>query len=128
MGLDMYLEGRKHRWRDDSQIVDGYPVKELVLAMGYWRKHPNLHGYIVSEFAGGDDSCQPIDLSQEDIVKIIAAIKERRLPHTNGFFFGSSENDEETVNRDLAIFTRALIWLQHPDQDGWNSVVYQASW
>jgi hypothetical protein len=128
MGLDMYLEGRKHRWNSQSELVDGFPVKSLVLEMGYWRKHPNLHGFIVREFAGGEDHCQPIDLSQDDIVKIIAAVKERRLPHTSGFFFGASREDDDEVEYDLSIFTRALLWLQNEEKDGYNSVVYQASW
>jgi hypothetical protein len=26
--------------------------------VGYWRKHPDLHGYIVETFADGVDACQ----------------------------------------------------------------------
>lgn len=54
MGLDMYLEGKEH--------IGGETVE-----LGYWRKHPDLHGYIVGTFADGKDICQEIPLAVQDM-------------------------------------------------------------
>ena len=104
MGLDMYLS------------LDGKEV-------GYWRKHPNLHGYIVSTFANGVDECQEIPLKFDDVMKIIESVKEKKLPHTEGFFFGysNSEDDVET----LVIFGEVENQMRiNPNA----KLVYQASW
>ena len=133
MGLDMYLEGRKYLWSDfdnphNDLIKDGYRVKGMTLEVGYWRKHPNLHGYIVDTFAGGVDECQDIELSSEDITKTIEAIKSRNLPHTEGFFFGRSSMDDAEMQEDIAILSRALTWLDTPEKGASRSIVYRASW
>lgn len=133
MGLDMFLEGRKYHRTDwdhpeNNPSEDGFKVKETVLELGYWRKHPNLHGYIVQTFAGGEDECQRIPLTENDIENIIAAVRERRLPHTDGFFFGTSDNTEDEAAVDIKIFEDALAWLKAPDKKHWRDVIYQASW
>jgi hypothetical protein len=111
MGLDMYLEGRTFNWKREKETRDGFPVKGVMLELGYWRKHPNLHGYIVQQFAGGKDECQEIELSEDQIRQTISAVKNKRLPHTEGFFFGQSDGseDEETIK----ILERALHWLEN---------------
>lgn len=58
MGLDMYLSGRKYLRYGNDQIEDGFRVEEKIVRLGYWRKHPNLHGYIVKTFADDVDECQ----------------------------------------------------------------------
>lgn len=117
MGLDMYLSGRKHRWQSfdapESDLKeDGFRVEEIRLALGYWRKHPNLHGFIVEAFAEGKDECQDIELDPTAIRCIIRAIEDARLPHTEGFFFGRSDTSNEQAQRDVEIFGRALAWLE----------------
>lgn len=131
MGLDMYLDGRKFLrtdWKnpENNPKEDGFEIKERSLRIGYWRKHPDLHGYIVQNFAGGVDECQEIDLSADDLKKIINAVKERQLPHTVGFFFGTSDGseDEETIQ----ILERAFDWLTTKEPNVSRAIVYQASW
>lgn len=131
MGLDMYLEGEKYLctdWKNRRNGLreDGYEVRSKVLRLGYWRKHPNLHGYIVNTFAGGIDDCQAIDLGEADIEKIIDAVARDDLPHTEGFFFGVTDGTEK--DEDLKIFTAALAWLRDPEQGVFKSIRYQASW
>ena len=115
MGLDMYLTGKVHLWRnweDESKNVkrDGFLVTGLELELGYWRKHPDLHGFIVQTFAGGKDECQEINLSSEQLIEIIEAVKNKKLPKTSGFFFGASDGseDEETIQTLQA----AIQWLE----------------
>lgn len=118
MGLDSYLEGRKFLWQDYEHperdpMEDGFRITERILSLGYWRKHPNLHGYIVQEFADGEDKCQDIELSADDLRKIIKAIKDSKLPHTEGFFFGQSDDGPKQRKHDMAIFEAALKWVEN---------------
>ena len=131
MGLDMYLNGSKYLRQDFNNPdavpkEDGFRLKEKRLELGYWRKHPNLHGYIVQTFADGVDECQIIDLTADQMQTIIEAVKNKALPKTEGFFFGESDGseDEETIQ----IFEAAIKWLNEEPDNEWRSVFYQASW
>lgn len=131
MGLDMYLEGEKYLctdWKNPRNTLreDGYEVRSRTLRLGYWRKHPNLHGYIVNTFAEGIDNCKAIDLSEADIEKIIDAVARNDLPHTTGFFFGASDGTEK--DETLRIFKAALTWLRTEEDMVFRSVRYKASW
>lgn len=123
MGLDMFLIGE----RSFSGGFDDKPklISERYL-LGYWRKHPNLHGYIVQEFSEGDDNCRENVLSDESLRQIIAAVENDQLPVTTGFFFGESDGSEK--ERDLQILRDAVTWLETPDEHAWRYVTYQASW
>ena len=131
MGLDMYLTGEKFIMTADGMNPqeDGFPLRSKTLELGYWRKHPNLHGYIVQTFAGGKDECQEIYLgAPERIRTIIAAIKADELPDTTGFLFGVSDPSDERMAEDIAIFERALVWLETDEPGIFRSVRYRASW
>jgi hypothetical protein len=104
MGLDMYLS------YNDEEI-------------GYWRKHPNLHGYIVREFASGEDKCQPIKLNASDIKQIMDAVYKAELPTTSGFFFGTSSPGYDDHTIEVLKSARDLL-EKNPGQ----FVIYQASW
>jgi hypothetical protein len=130
MGLDMYLEGRKFLFGatdpKDNPTEDGFRVTHKTLRLGYWRKHPNLHGYIVKMFAGGQDECQDIPLDEDALQKLLCAVKDKALPHTEGFFFGASDGSEQ--DEDVKILTGALEWLRARPKGEARDVVYRASW
>ena len=132
MGLDMYLKGKKFlrtNWDKpkENQKEDGFPLKEKILDLGYWRKHPNLHGYIVQNYAeDGQDDCKEIPLNKKALEKINSAIKHKKLPETQGFFFGESDGTE--TERDLEIFQKAVEWMEGCREGECRDVVYQASW
>lgn len=109
MGLDMYLNGVD---------VDGTEHE-----LGYWRKHPNLHGFFVQTFAKGVDECQKIPLTLEDLSLTLAAAIKEILPKTTGFFFGQSGDHHREFT--LEILNAALVWL---GEDPKRKVYYQASW
>lgn len=132
MGLDMYLQGHKYFHKNESTIND-FPVKQMIVELGYWRKHPDLHGAIVQTFANGEDDCNEIELSEDDISTLIEMVKTNQLPHTTGFFFGESakpgsECYEEEYNRTITQLTNALKWYSTKDGDGLRWVTYRASW
>jgi hypothetical protein len=129
MGLDMYLSGKKFFFSTARQKDDeGFEIEETRVVLGYWRKHPNLHGYIVETFAEGRDECQEIELGVEELNKIIEAVKAKEMPKTEGFFFGESDGSE--AEEDLEIFTKAIAFMANvtDERNVWRSVVYRASW
>lgn len=135
MGLDMYLTGEKYMARDfvnpdNNEKEDGFRIDSKRLELGYWRKHPNLHGFIVQTFADGVDQCQEIFLGPDKIDKIIAACRKMELPHTTGFFFGESEMTPEQMEEDVLTFEQAKAWVEDKDRPKgeFRHVVYQASW
>ena len=136
MGLDMHLTGNVYhegRWRskgetDRRKKISGYPVTSSDLDIAYWRKHPDLHGYIVKHFGEGKDSCQRITLREKDCLQIAEAILKRKLPHTKGFFFGESAWHKKDRIKNAKVFTDTAKWLEKYQKDWTHSVYYQASW
>mgnify|MGYP003642447416 FL=1 len=144
MGLDMYLnsrvyhsgitydENKKMRVRE-LETVEGFKKKATELEIAYWRKHPNLHGYIVNTFNKGEDDCRPIELTPKHLDQIADAIETNDLPYTEGCFFGSSEDHEEGKKENIKIFRDASAWLNKKVVEGsqhgdWFSIHYEASW
>lgn len=117
MGLDMYLYG------ESGHLLGSESNSEQI---GYWRKHPNLHGYIVNEFASGVDECQKIYLDADSLEKIKEAISNRELPHTTGFFFGESREDSDTDSE--YFLNKAMQYLRDSKPGETRKVFYQASW
>jgi len=131
MGLDMYLNGKKylwHNWKQPEKDLkeDGFRLEERVLKLGYWRKHPNLHGYIVQYFGDGRDECQEIELEEDELRQILIAVKSDDLPKTEGFFFGESRSEDKQPT--IEILERAIQWLLVKEPEIWKSVTYRASW
>jgi hypothetical protein len=115
MGLDMWIKG-----------TDTAENAEHDIELHYWRKHANLHGYMVQEFGEGDDNQEPIELTEHRIVLILNALVEQTLPTTTGFFFGASQDTKEEQAEDIEAFTQAQAWLEErPDT---RKVIYQSWW
>ncbi|MDK1389417.1 phosphoglycerate kinase [Sinorhizobium sp. 7-81] len=105
MGLDMYA----CTLRQSPAVPVDFDVGDAV-ALHYWRKHPNLHGWMEALYRekGGtqaDFNCVNLQLSAEDLDRLEVAIRNRRLPHTEGFFFGVSDGSE--LDDDLAFIAKA---------------------
>lgn len=99
--------------------ADGKNEQEL----GYWRKHPNLHGFIVNTFANGVDDCRKIYLDKKQVTVIMESVKNSGIARNSGFLFGRSFGDE--TDDDLIKLKEAILWLDsNPDR----KVYYQASW
>jgi hypothetical protein len=131
MGLDMYLTGEKYfftNWEHPEKNLseDGFKLKSKLFELGYWRKHPNLHGFIVQTFAEGKDECQDIHLYEDDIKRIISAVESGSLPATSGFFFGTSDGNEKET--DLITLRNAIDWLNTKEPNVSKSIIYRASW
>ena len=148
MGLDMYLRGdhynSEHSHNGDisrSKLDDKYDISEYKVDLGYWRKHADLHGYIVETFAEGSDNCQKIELDENDLDKIIMAIREDKLVKDHsGFFFGNSTEfgyyKGEEKDYAISCFQKAKDFIKEGQKQYEKfklfiqprSVYYRASW
>ena len=146
MGLDMYLVGHHYHsaYVEDvprPMLDNKYHIESMDVDLGKWRKHADLHGYIVDTFANGEDNCMEIDLTEADLDQIILAIKNDDLKKDHsGFFFGNSTEfgyyKKEEKDRAIALFQRAKTFLQEgakmwKDSDLYMNpryVTYRASW
>jgi hypothetical protein len=120
MGLDMYAYVGRPGQRDefyesakfDSTI--GEYVSNTVsnpVELAYWRKHPNLHGWMEQlwlrkngyaltddqQFIEGKQAPSfngiELELTWDDLDKLERDIRQGRLPDTQGFFFGNPSSD-----------------------------------
>ena len=107
MGLDMYAyvaarAGQQDEFYDGSELdkesgeyVNAKVTKPIEIA--YWRKHPNLHGWmeqLYRERGGeGDFNGDELELFREDIDSLEQVILDGDLPATSGFFFGDAADD-----------------------------------
>ena len=106
MGLDMYVNAVTNR----PAVEVDFTVNDVEAELHYWRKHPNLHGWMERlylskggthpEFNGTTVLLTPVDI---DLLEI--AITKKQLPETDGFFFGASDGTE--ITDDLAFITKA---------------------
>lgn len=92
MGLDMYAYA-------STQANDSAKQGKLVQReIAYWRKHPNLHGWMrrlwESKGNSGDFNGDELELTWEDLDALEQDVRENRLPATTGFFFGQDRDDE----------------------------------
>lgn len=135
MGLDMNLYGRKVLSWSNEQFEDNFRISKVTLELAYWRKHSDLHAFIVKFFANGVEH-HVIELDREALEKIIIAIENDALLHGSagtGFFFGSSiqpgeDGYDKQKEYDLKMFRRALEWYNTETSKDWRSVYYRASW
>jgi hypothetical protein len=61
--------------------------------IAYWRKHPNLHGWMHrlwnEKGYSGDFNGDELELTAEDLDRLEFAVEHGKLPATSGFFFGN---------------------------------------
>ena len=111
MGLDMYAyvavkEGQQREFYESAEFDDD--AKDFVnktveqpREIAYWRKHPNLHGWMEqlwkSRNGGNGDSATfngiELELTWEDLEVLELDIIAGTLPGTSGFFFGNDADD-----------------------------------
>jgi len=104
--------------------------------IAYWRKHPNLQGWMENLWDSkgrpnqnedsdpmglSDFNCVPVDLTYEDLDGLEQDIQQSRMPQTVGFFFGN-DSDEHYRSQDLEFIQNARIALDN------GSKVYYDSW
>jgi hypothetical protein len=120
MGLDMFA------YTTAEEIASGVDFEvERATQLHYWRKHPNLHGWmekLYREKGGSAESfnCVGVQLLEEDLDRLEADIEADRLPHTKGFFFGASDGSEREDDLEFIHKARDALLL--------NMTVFYSSW
>jgi len=141
MGLDMYAyvaarAGQQDEFYKgaewDNEIKDHRnPNVNRPREIAYWRKHPNLHGWMARLWLAREgnelrelDNFNGIELEldADDLDLLEYVVKERELPGTSGFFFGN-DADDYYYNDDLKFIqmARAEMFLGF-------KVFYNSSW
>lgn len=123
MGLDMYANKTKLQ---PANEVDFTVPEDSTEEFFYWRKHPNLHGWMgnLYEQKGGKEefNCVNLQLTDDDLDSLERDLNSARLPSTSGFFFGQSEGNLEEINNDLDFIGKAREAIK----EGYT--VYYSSW
>lgn len=124
MGLDMYAY--KTQFQPKSEIDFKVPEDVDNIDFFYWRKHPNLHGWMESLYnkKGGQQEFNMVNLqlTLDDLESLRKDVNANRLPLTSGFFFGSSDGSLEEIQETLTFITEA----EEAIQEGYT--VYYSSW
>ena len=131
MGLDMYayVARKQGQMRDYYESynhdTDSGPV-EKPREIAYWRKHPNLHGWMHKLWNerghSGDFNGDELELTFEDLDRLEYVVKHKELPGTSGFFFGNDSDDHYRAD-DLEFIKQARSELTQGMR-----VFYNSSW
>ena len=123
MGLDMYAyvaarAGQQKEFYEgcESQENGDYtnPKVTQPREIAYWRKHPNLHGWMQqlweSRGNSGHFNGDELELTWEDLDRLEHVVKNKELPNTSGFFFGN-DADAHYQEQDLKFIREAKAEL-----------------
>ena len=123
MGLDMYAFSTKAKLNKE---VDFNTTNLQPEEVHYWRKHPNLHGWMHELYLrkGGDTQSDfngdCVVLTEFNLEILEEDIKNNNLPNTSGFFFGQSDGEE--IQDDLEFIAKAREAIKE------GKTVYYTSW
>lgn len=139
MGLDQYAFARKGK---PIETIENYTYEDLEgnshteqrtsvsyaeeLEIAYWRKHPNLQGWMEQLWRekGGEGgfNCVDVELTLEDLDALERTLDDEALPETTGFFFGQNSDDHYAEqDREFILAARNRI------KDGYK-VIYTSWW
>ena len=141
MGLDMYAyvatkAGQQEEFYEgaewDNEIkAHRNPNVNRPREIAYWRKHPNLHGWMARLWLAREgnelrelDNFNGIELEldADDLDLLEYVVKARELPGTSGFFFGN-DADDYYYNDDLK-----FIQMARAEMFMGFKVFYNSSW
>ena len=145
MGLDQYAyvaarAGQLNEWYDGAEMVESgefvNPRMTKPREIAYWRKHPNLQGWMKRlweerGYPGLEGHTSDMDrtfngieleLFWQDIERLHDDIVAGRLPGTTGFFFGDN-SDDYYLEQDLEFCRQARAALFMGER-----VFYDSSW
>ena len=148
MGLDMYLSAdlyvSQYKEKDknlSSKIVEilndvpeGIGIDGVSVRVGYWRKANAIHKWFVDNVQYGVDQCQRSYVSRDKLVELLETCEKVKndhglapdlLPTSSGFFFGSTDYDDQyfsDIDDTIDIIKKALELPEY------YTLEYQASW
>ncbi len=163
MGLDMYLnkkiwigEQYEHRGvktevkvtkNDGSSVVLDEKISEIVVQAIYWRKANQIHNWFVKNVQGGEDNCEPHEVSIDQLKQLLdlcteimlkktisekTEVAKEKLPTSVGLFFGGTEYDKyyyEDIKYTMEELEKLLAKVKKDEEAGLDvSFEYESSW
>lgn len=136
MGLDQYAyvaarAGQSDEWWGQYNTPEDQRTVEKPREIAYWRKHPNLQGWMQRLWhkrGGQAPESDPtfngieLELTWEDLDQLEHDILNNQLPQTKGFFFGE-DSDDYYKQQDLDFVRQARAELFSG-----LKVFYNSSW
>ena len=146
MGLDMYLEAKKHYYDNDKIAKQLRKVAGIVfdsgnlnytklsIEVGYWRKANQIHKWFVANVQDGKDDCEDYIVSRSQLKELKKLCQEvldnhekanEILPTKDGFFFGGTDYDEyyfDDLSNTIKIIDKVLEL-----HESWD-IYYDNSW
>lgn len=125
MGLDMHLLGERYIWKHTNEPQEdmlrnkvaqatGFKpnqVQAVKLDLGYWRKANHIHNWFVQNIQDGEDNCSEYSVQRSELMELKQLCQsimdrvensdpwqkyaEEVLPTQKGFFFGSTDIDDD---------------------------------
>lgn len=125
MGLDQFAFAVKAKKITKKLGVTILEENRKKIDLAYWRKHPNLQGWMEQKYRekGGTEvfNCVNVELTIKDLKELKAAVMFKKLPETCGFFFGQ-DSDEHYADEDIKFIEKAIKFIE----DGYQ--IYYTSW
>ena len=139
MGLDQSAVARKGEPRkvkseytytdhdgNEHEGVEEYLEWDDTIELAYWRKHPNLQGWMEDLYheKGGEEefNCVDLELTLDDLDALEASLDGADLPKTVGFFFGQ-DSDDHYIEQDREFVREARAAIKQG-----YTVIYSSWW
>lgn len=147
MGLDMFLNAKRHFYGSDSETEKRimellFPeskdirLSSVSVELMYWRKANAIHRWFVENCQSGEDNCQETWVPRKDLEKLLRDIDaaldnpesaSKVFPTQGGFFFGSTDIDEYYWHIMRETRERVSAILDDPQFEGCD-FYYRSSW
>ncbi len=121
---------------DQAILTEGSPSLTVRINVAYWRKANAIHRWFVEKVQDGVDECQTAYVSREKLQELLAACEhalthkdeaDAALPTQSGFFFGSTDYDEDYFEDLTGTVNQIKPLLSNPKLADW-SFEYRSSW
>ena len=114
-----------------KEAHDQDSIESVNEELAYWRKHPNLHGWMERLWRSKNDlgdlndpmfNGVELELTFDDIMQLEKDIHNGTLPGTSGFFFGNNADDYyKEQDLDFVYEAKSRLFLG-------QRVFYNSSW
>ncbi len=126
--------------RVTDEVVLPSAFVKIDVEVAYWRKVNAIHRWFVEKLADGLDECQEIYVSLKDLENLRETCEEVMMDHSKaekllstqeGFFFGSTEYDDdffEAIDDTIKQLTGVINFLKENEEkvEKWNTAFKKA--
>jgi hypothetical protein len=129
MGLDIYLSGRSYRHlrsREPEHTIDGMPIEEVRVKLGYWRKDWTLHNAFCALL---EDGCErEVSVSANELRSLLGLVQSQALKDDDGESYTGEGRAEYGTEDTVEVLQRAIEWIEKQPENEWRDALYRGSW